>query len=128
MSTWGDWGPAVVAIVVAVVYLVIVVSIVRAVRRRADTTQLERTVWTVAAVLFPLTGFATYWVVRRLLPQVAERKVIEEAAWTDHAASTEEGVAARDDLRTALDRFRATRARSDTLAVEYGLNLCGNLD
>ncbi|MBD8538195.1 MULTISPECIES: PLDc N-terminal domain-containing protein [unclassified Frigoribacterium] len=60
MSTWGDWGPAVVAIVVAVVYLVIVVSIVRAVRRRADTTQLERTVWTVAAVLFPL-GAGAVW-------------------------------------------------------------------
>lgn len=32
------------------------------------------------------------------------------------------------DLRIALDRFRANRARSDTLAVQYGLNLCGNLD
>ncbi len=58
--------------------------------------------WWPAAFLFPLTGFAAFWVVRRLLPQVAERKVVEEAAWTDHAASTEEGVAARDDLRTAL--------------------------
>ncbi|GAA5032051.1 ATP-binding cassette domain-containing protein [Terrabacter aeriphilus] len=58
--------------------------------------------WWPAAILFPLTGLATYWVVRRLLPQVAERKVVEEAAWTDHAASTEEGIAARDDLRTAL--------------------------
>ncbi|MDC5697024.1 ABC transporter ATP-binding protein/permease [Intrasporangium calvum] len=58
--------------------------------------------WWPAAFLFPLTGFAAWWVVRRLLPQVAERKVVEEAAWTDHAASTEEGIAARDDLRTAL--------------------------
>ena len=65
--------------------------------------------WGPAAVLFPLTGFATYWVVRRLLPQVAERKVVEEAAWTDHAASTEEGVAARDDLRTALGQAHVLR-------------------
>lgn len=31
-------------------------------------------------------------------------------------------------LRSALDAFRAARAESDTLAVSYGLNLCGNLD
>ena len=31
-------------------------------------------------------------------------------------------------LRVALDAFRAARATSDGLAVEYGLNLCGNLD
>jgi hypothetical protein len=36
--------------------------------------------------------------------------------------------AAGNDLRIALDRFRASRARSDTLAIAYGLNLCGNLD
>lgn len=35
---------------------------------------------------------------------------------------------AGDNLRIALDAFRATRAQSDRLAVEYGLNLCGNLD
>ncbi|GAB3065922.1 ATP-binding cassette domain-containing protein [Intrasporangium mesophilum] len=65
--------------------------------------------WWPAALLFPLTGYATYWVVRRLLPQVAERKVVEEAAWTDHAASTEEGVTARDDLRTALGQAHVLR-------------------
>lgn len=35
---------------------------------------------------------------------------------------------AGNDLRIALDGFRASRAKSDTLAVQYGLNLCGNLD
>jgi ABC-type multidrug transport system fused ATPase/permease subunit len=65
--------------------------------------------WWPAVFLFPLTGFAAYWVVRRLLPQVAERKVVEEAAWTDHAASTEEGIAARDDLRTALGQAHVLR-------------------
>lgn len=72
--------------------------------------------WWPAAVLFPLTGFATFWVVRRLLPQVAERKVVEEAAWTDHAASTEEGVAARDDLRTALGQAHVLRRNAEMAA------------
>jgi ABC-type multidrug transport system fused ATPase/permease subunit len=72
--------------------------------------------WWPAVLLFPLTGFAAFWVVRRLLPQVAERKVVEEAAWTDHAASTEEGVAARDDLRTALGHAHVLR-RNATIAA-----------
>src|SRR3954451_8197326 len=53
--------------------------------------------WWPAAFLFPLCGVVVWFFIRRLLPQIAERKVLEEAAWTDHAASTEEGVAARDD-------------------------------
>ena len=65
--------------------------------------------WWPASFLFPLTAAATYLVVRRLLPQVAQKKVIEEAAWTDHAASTEEGVAARDDLRTSLGQAHVLR-------------------
>jgi hypothetical protein len=36
--------------------------------------------------------------------------------------------AAGNNLRSALDAFRATRSASDRLAVELGLNLCGNLD
>jgi len=48
----------------------------------------------------------------------------EAARGTDRQALTVAG----NDLRIALDRFRASRARSDTLAVDYGLNLCGNLD
>jgi hypothetical protein len=35
---------------------------------------------------------------------------------------------AANTLRSALDAFRAARAQSDSLAVSYGLNLCGNLD
>ena len=35
---------------------------------------------------------------------------------------------AGNNLRGALDAFRASRSASDRLAVEYGLNLCGNLD
>ena len=35
---------------------------------------------------------------------------------------------AGNNLRQALDAFRASRSASDRLAVDYGLNLCGNLD
>ncbi|MEO7130194.1 MAG: ABC transporter ATP-binding protein [Dermatophilaceae bacterium] len=72
--------------------------------------------WWPAAFLFPLTALAAYGVVRRLLPQVSQRKVIEEALWTDHAASTEEGVAARDDLRTSLGQAHMLR-RNAALAA-----------
>jgi hypothetical protein len=46
------------------------------------------------------------------------------AEGTDARALTTAG----NNLRVALDRFRASRAQSDTLAISYGLNLCGNLD
>ena len=35
---------------------------------------------------------------------------------------------AANTVRSSLDAFRAARAQSDSLAVSYGLNLCGNLD
>ena len=75
--------------------------------------------WWPAAFLFPLTAVATFAVVRRLLPQVAQRKVIEEAAWTDHAASTEEGVAARDDLRTSLGQAHVMRRNAHLASVVH---------
>ena len=34
---------------------------------------------------------------------------------------------AGSDVRRALDRFRAARAASDRLAIDLGLNVCGNL-
>lgn len=60
MSGWGEWGTVVLAVVAVAVYAAIVLSIVRAVRRRADTTPLERTVWTIAVVLFPI-GAGAVW-------------------------------------------------------------------
>lgn len=75
--------------------------------------------WWPAAFLFPLTAFMAFAVVRRLLPQVAQRKVLEEAAWTDHAASTEEGVAARDDLRTSLGQAFVLRRNAQLAAVVH---------
>ena len=49
---------------------------------------------------------------------------LQAAGGRDRQALTEAG----NDLRIALDAFRANRAQSDRLAVDYGLNLCGNLD
>ncbi|MCW2796963.1 ABC transporter ATP-binding protein [Nocardioides sp.] len=57
--------------------------------------------WWPAFLLFPVTGMAALAVVRPLLPEISARKVVEEAAWTDHAAALEEGIAGRDDLRAS---------------------------
>src|SRR6476646_1365577 len=65
--------------------------------------------WWPAFVLFPLAGLAAVAVVRPLLPQISARKVEEEAAWTDHAAAMEEGVAGRDDLRASLGQGHMVR-------------------
>jgi ATP-binding cassette, subfamily B, bacterial len=67
------------------------------------------TTWWPAFFLFPLAGVAAVAAVRPLLPQLSARKVEEEAAWTDHAAATEEGVAARDDLRASLGQAYVVR-------------------
>ncbi|HEY0891029.1 MAG TPA: ABC transporter ATP-binding protein [Nocardioides sp.] len=58
--------------------------------------------WWPAFLLFPLLGGVTWLAIRRLLREISTRKVVEEMAWTDHAAALEEGIAGRDDLRTSL--------------------------
>lgn len=73
--------------------------------------------WWPAFFLFPLSALAVYSVMRPLLPQVSARKVEEEAAWTDHAAAMEEGVAGRDDLRASLGQAHILR-RTTQLAAE----------
>jgi ATP-binding cassette subfamily B protein len=79
--------------------------------------------WWPAAFLFPLTAMAMFLVVRRLLPQVSRLKVVEEAAWTDHSAATEEGVAARDDLRTSLGQAHVMRRNARlTAAIHTALD------
>ncbi|YAL83883.1 ATP-binding cassette domain-containing protein [Dermacoccaceae bacterium W4C1] len=65
--------------------------------------------WWPAWFIFPLVGAATWWALRSLLPELARRKVVEEMAWTDHAAALEEGIAGRDDLRTSLGQRFAVR-------------------
>ncbi len=100
--------------------------------------------WWPAFILFPLVGFVTVWVMRPALVEIARLKVIEEMAWTDHAAALEEGIAGRDDLRTSLgqafavqrlaklsalvhERFRAVVLLEGRIAVRVGLVLHGLL-
>ncbi|SEE63703.1 ABC-type multidrug transport system, ATPase and permease component [Ruania alba] len=65
--------------------------------------------WWPAFLLFPAVAAVTALVVRPLLAPIASRKVIEEMAWTDHAAALEEGIAGRDDLRTSLGQAYVVR-------------------
>ncbi|MET0452015.1 MAG: ATP-binding cassette domain-containing protein, partial [Mycobacterium sp.] len=58
--------------------------------------------WWPAWIVFPVVGPVTFLVIRPLLRQLSARKVVEEIAWTEHAAAMEEAIAARDDLRTSL--------------------------
>lgn len=75
--------------------------------------------WWPAFVLFPvIAGLALLWA-RPLLGQVTATKVAEEIAWTDHAAITEEGIAARDDLRTSQGQAHVIRRASELAAVVH---------
>ncbi|MDI6908504.1 ABC transporter ATP-binding protein [Nocardioides sp.] len=58
--------------------------------------------WWPSFILFPVLAIVTWFAVRSLLGEISRRKVVEEMAWTDHAAVLEEGIAGRDDLRTSL--------------------------
>lgn len=75
--------------------------------------------WWPAFVLFPLVGLVALRVMQPLLKEVAVRKVVEEAAWTDHAAALEEGIAGRDDLRTSLGRSFAVRRLAGLSAIVH---------
>ncbi|WP_022916950.1 ATP-binding cassette domain-containing protein [Ruania albidiflava] len=72
--------------------------------------------WWPAFLLFPALAAATYLLVRPLLRPIAESKVVEEIAWTDHAAAVEEGVAGRDDLRTSLGQAFVVRRLAELSA------------
>ncbi len=65
--------------------------------------------WWPAWFLFPLFAGLAFLLVRRRLPEIGERTVVEEVAWTDHAAALEEGVSGRDDLRTSLGQAHVVR-------------------
>lgn len=58
--------------------------------------------WWPSLFVFPPVVWLAVVLVRPLLGPITEKRAIEEAAWTDHAAALEEGIAARDDLRTSL--------------------------
>ena len=65
--------------------------------------------WGPSFVLFPVLAGVTWLAIRSLLGEIARRKVVEEMAWTDHAAVLEEGIAGRDDLRTSLGQPHVVR-------------------
>lgn len=75
--------------------------------------------WWPAWFLFPVLGGIVALLSRPLLGEIARRKVIEEAAWTDHAAAFEEAVAARNDLRTSLGQAFAVRRVAQLSAVVH---------
>jgi len=75
--------------------------------------------WWPAWFLFPFVGAVTVVVMRPYLAEIARRKVVEEAAWTDHAAALEEGIAGRDDLRTSLGQPFAVRRLAQLSAVVH---------
>ncbi|KRA38303.1 MULTISPECIES: ATP-binding cassette domain-containing protein [unclassified Nocardioides] len=100
--------------------------------------------WWPAAFLFPVVGAVIVWVMRPSLIEISRLKVIEEAAWTDHAAALEEGIAGRDDLRTSRgqafavrrlaklsadvhEKFRRVLVVEARLAIRVGLLLHGLL-
>src|SRR3954468_21893106 len=65
--------------------------------------------WWPAFILFPVLASVTWFAIRSLLGEISRRKVVEEMAWTDHAAVLEEGIAGRDDLRTSLGQAHVVR-------------------
>lgn len=75
--------------------------------------------WWPAWVLFPVVAGVAFVLVRRQLPEIARRKVVEEMAWTDHAAALEEGVTARDDLRTSLGQAHVVQRLSALSAAVH---------
>ena len=65
--------------------------------------------WWPSFALFPVLAILTWFAIRSLLGEISRRKVVEEMAWTDHAAVLEEGIAGRDDLRTSLGQAHVLR-------------------
>lgn len=75
--------------------------------------------WWPAWFVFPVLGVLVALVARPLLREIARRKVVEEQAWTDHAAAFEEAVAARNDLRTSLGQAFAVRRLAQISATVH---------
>ena len=55
--------------------------------------------------------------------RAASARFVEATEARDRTAATRAG----NDVRNALDAFRAARAESDRRAIRYGLTFCGNL-
>jgi ATP-binding cassette subfamily B protein len=119
-------------------------DLVRTLLRAGPMWVVAGLTWWPAWLLFPLVGAGTVLVVRPLTDEVARRKLAEEVAWTEQAAAMEEGVAARDDVRSSLGqafvlrrcaelsaevhrRVAATTATASRIARRAGLLLHGLL-
>jgi ATP-binding cassette, subfamily B, bacterial len=100
--------------------------------------------WWPAWFAFPVVALLAAALVRPLTAVIAERKLAEEAAWSDHSAQLEEAVAGRDDVRSSLGqphvvrqyalrsrevlrRVAATCAASTRVGLRSGLVLHGML-
>ena len=75
--------------------------------------------WWPAWLLLPATTAVVFAAVRPLLGVLARSKVAEEAAWTDQAAAMEEGIAARDDLRTSLGQPYLIRRCAELASIVH---------
>lgn len=73
--------------------------------------------WWPAWIIFPVVAPLTVLIVRPLLRELKDRKVEEEAAWTEHTAVVEEVIAARDDLRTSLGQAYVLRRAAELSGI-----------
>jgi ATP-binding cassette subfamily B protein len=94
-------------------------DLVRTLLRAGPMWVVAGLAWAPAWLLFPLAGVGTVLVARPLTAEIARRKVLEEMAWTDHAAAVEEGVAARDDLRSSLGQAYVVRRCAELSAAVH---------
>ncbi|QYN32005.1 ABC transporter ATP-binding protein/permease [Pseudonocardia sp. DSM 110487] len=100
--------------------------------------------WWPAWFAFPVVALLATALVRPLTAVIADRKLVEEAAWSAHSAQLEEAVAGRDDVRSSLGqphvvrqyairardvlrRVAATCAASTRVGLRTGLVLHGML-
>ncbi len=94
-------------------------DVVRTLLRTGPAYVVAGLTWWPAWLLFPLLAAVTARVVRPLTALVAQRKLEEEVAWTDSAAAVEEGIAARDDLRSSLGQAYLLRRSAELSAVVH---------
>jgi ABC-type multidrug transport system fused ATPase/permease subunit len=92
-------------------------DLVRTVLRVVPMWVVAGLTWWPAWFLFPVVAGGTLLVVRPLTREIARRKLAEEIAWTDHSAAMEEGIAARDDLRSSLGQAYLVRRCAELSAV-----------
>lgn len=81
----------------------------RALVRSALAWVVAGVTWWPAWIAFPVVAAVALLVARPLTAEMARRKVVEETAWTDHAAQLEEAVAGRDDVRSSLGQPHVVR-------------------